>query len=381
MKEHTRPTLRIGMLGMWGMNVPGRRFAGFESAFSEIAPRLVESGHEVVIYCRRGEYAPERRIPMHQGVRLVYLPSPGGKNLSAVVNTLFAVLHAVLVERFDLLFFVNVGMGHHCALARLLGQRVVLNVDGLDWTRDKWGRIAKAYFYSAAKMAVRVCTRLVTDAEAMRRFYLEHFGRDSTMIAYGTYVTDSTRPERVQELGLAPREYWLIVSRMIPENSLDTMLEAYVQSGSLRPLVVVGGATYDSPFHRRLREIAARADGRIRFLGHVHDEELLRELWCNCFGYLHGHSVGGTNPALLNAMGYGSCILALDTVFNREVLGGTGLLFPADPTALAAMLQSLEQDPARAAAMREPPRARVRAEYSWEKITRQYEELFLEVAE
>ena len=368
------------MLGMWGMNVPGRRFAGFESAFSEIAPRLVESGHEVVIYCRRGEYAPERRIPRHQGVRLVYLPSPGGKNLSAVVNTLFAVVHAVLVERFDLLFFVNVGMGHHCALARLLGQRVVLNVDGLDWTRDKWGRIAKAYFYSAAKMAVRVCTRLVTDAEAMRRFYLEHFGRDSTMIAYGTYVTGSTRPERVQELGLAPREYWLIVSRMIPENSLDTMLEAYVQSGSSRPLVVVGGATYDSPFHRRLQEIAARADGRIRFLGHVHDEELLRELWCNCFGYLHGHSVGGTNPALLNAMGYGSCILALDTVFNREVLGGTGLLFPAEPAALAAMLQSLEQDPARAAAMREPPRERVRAEYSWEKITRQYEELFLEVA-
>lgn len=379
MNVSTRPTLRVGMLGMWGMNVPGRRFAGFESAFSEIAPRLVRSGHEVVIYCRRGEYAPEQRIPMHEGVRLVYLPSPGGKNLSAVVNTLFAVLHAVLVERFDLLFFVNVGMGHHCALARLLGQRVVLNVDGLDWTRDKWGRIAKAYFYSAAKMAVRVCTRLVTDAEAMRQFYLEHFRRDSTMIAYGTYVTDSARPERVRELGLDPREYWLIVSRMIPENSLDTMLEAYVQSGSLRPLVVVGGATYDSPFHRRLREIAARADGRIRFAGHVHDAELLRELWCNCFAYLHGHSVGGTNPALLNAMGYGSCILALDTVFNREVLGGTGLLFPAEPAALAAMLRSLEQDPARAAAMREPPRERVRTEYSWEKITRQYEELFREV--
>lgn len=367
------------MLGMWGMNVPGRRFAGFESAFSEIAPRLVEAGHEVVIYCRRGEYRPEHRIPVHQGVRLVYLPSPGGKNFSGVVNTLLAVLHAVLFERFDLLFFVNVGMGHHCALARLLGQRVVLNVDGLDWRRDKWGRIAKAYFYSAAWMAVRVCNRLVTDAHAMRQFYLDHFGRDSTMIAYGTYVADSVNPDRVRELGVAPRDYWLIVSRMIPENSLDTMLEAYVQSGSRKPLVVVGGATYDSPFHRKLQEIAARADDRVRFVGHVHDAELLRELWCNCFAYLHGHSVGGTNPALLNAMGYGSCILALDTVFNREVLGDTGLLFPNDPSALATMLRDLEADPARAEAMHEPPRARVRAEYSWEKITRQYEELFFEV--
>jgi len=360
------------------MNVPGRRFAGFEAAFSEVAPRLVRAGHDVVIYCRRQEYRPELRTPAHDGVRLVYVPSYGGKNFSAIISTLLAVLHAVIFERFDAFFFVNVGMGHHCALAKLFGKRVVLNVDGLDWKRDKWSGIGKAYFYSAARMAVRVCDRLVTDADAMRRYYLEHFGRDSTMIAYGSHVADAQEPRRVRAFGVEPREYYLVVSRLIPENTLDVIVDAYVRSGSERPLLVVGSATYHSPFHQRLRTLA---NPRVRFVGHVHDQDDLRELWCNCYAYLHGHSVGGTNPALLNAMGFGSCVLALDTVFNREVLADTGLFWPRDVEALTAALRALDADPARAAEVRRLPQARIAQHYTWEQITEQYDALFRDVCE
>lgn len=369
--------LRIGMFGMWGMNVPGKRFAGFESAFSEIGPRLVAKGHEVTIYCRKQEYPPELRVAEHNGVKLVYLPSYGGKNFSGLVNTLFAVLHAVFFRRFDLFFFVNVGMGHHCALARLFGKRVVMNVDGLDWRRDKWGRFGKLYFYTAAHTAVHACHRLVTDAEAMRAFYQEHFHVDSTMIAYGTYVADSTRPELIDRYGVRPGEYYLVVSRLIPENTLDVIVDAYVKSGSEKPLIVVGGATYDSPFHEKLK---AMANDRVHFVGHVHDQDTLRELWCNCYAYLHGHSVGGTNPALLNAMGYGACVLALDTVFNREVLGGSGILWPPEAEALAQLLRELDGDADRVAAIRQLPRRRIEACYTWERITDQYESLFMTCA-
>lgn len=365
------------MFGMWGMNVPGKRFAGFESAFSEIGPRLVAQGHDVTIYCRKQEYPPDLRVAEHQGVKLVYLPSYGGKNFSGLFNTLLAVLHAVFFRRFDVFFFVNVGMGHHCALARLFGKRVVMNVDGLDWRRDKWGRFAKFYFYTAAHTAVRVCNRLVTDAEAMRQFYLEHFRVDSTMIAYGTYLASSTNPELIGRYGVRPGEYYLVVSRMIPENTLDVIVEGYVKSGSEKPLIVVGSATYDSPFHKRLKELA---NERVHFVGHVHDQDTLRELWCNCYAYFHGHSVGGTNPALLNAMGYGACVLALDTVFNREVLGGTGILWPRDVGAVASLVRELDADPARVAAQRELPRGRIRECYTWERITNQYEQLFLDIA-
>ena len=373
----TERKLRIGMLGMWGMNVPGKQFAGFESAFSEVGPRLVQAGHEVVIYCRKGEYPPELRVPSYDGVRLVYVPSWGGKNFSGILATLFSVLHAVLFERFDLLFFVNVGMGHHCALARLFGKKVVLNVDGLDWKRGKWGRLGRAYFLSAAHVAVRVCNRLVTDAEGMRRFYLDHFAKDTTMIAYGAHVEASSAPELLERYGVRAREYYLVVSRLIPENNLDIMLEGYLASGSSKKLVLVGSANYESPFHQRLR---ALANENVIFTGHVHEPATLRELWCNAFIYLHGHSVGGTNPALLRAMGCGSCVVAHDNVFNREVLGDCGAYFSRDANELGRTLRALEADLPRVATFRARAPERIVREYSWEKITAQYSALFQAVA-
>lgn len=374
---HPGRKLRIGIFGMWGMNVPGKQFAGFESAFSEIAPRLVARGHEVLIYCRKGAYPDHLRIPEHRGVGLVYLPSPGGKNFAGLINTLLAVLHAAIFARLDIFFFVNVGMGFHCALARLIGKRVILNVDGLDWRRDKWGPIGKAYFYSAARVAVATTHRLVTDAEAMRRFYLEHFGRDSTMIAYGADIEKSREPERITQFGVVPRDYYLVVSRLIPENSLDIILDGYRRSGSRKRLIVVGSANYESEFHHRLRRLATED---VVFTGHVHDQRTLTELWCNCFAYLHGHSVGGTNPALLRAMGCGCCVVAHDNEFNREVLGEHGIFFPSAADTLAKLLGQLDADPVCVAAQRHLGPKRILQAYTWDRILLQYERLFADLS-
>jgi glycosyltransferase involved in cell wall biosynthesis len=368
--------LRIGMLGLYGMPMAKLHFTGFETGFGEIAPRLVEAGHEIVIYCRRGSYPPEMRLPTYKGVRLIYVPSPGGKNFSGLIATFFAVVHALAVGRYDVVFFVNVGMGHHAAICRLFGRKVVMNVNGLDWTRAKWGAVAKWYFFSAARSAVRFCTELVTDAEAMRVFYLERFGKPTTMIAYGASVETSTRPELIATFGVEPQQYYLIASRLIPENHADLIARAFLQSGSTRKLLIAGGANYDSPFHRELRSLAG---DRVILAGHIDDQEVIKELHCNCFVYLHGHSVGGTNPSLLKAMGYGNCILALDTVFNREVLEEGGIFFPRDEAALASEIRALEADPQRVAELRRMGPERIRKNYTWEKITRQYDELFQEV--
>ena len=362
------------MFGLRGLH-PDLEISGFETAFGEIAPRLVARGHRVTIYCRAAAHSPARRVSTERGVELIYVPSPGGKNFSAVTSTLLAVLHALLFRRFDLWFFVNVGMGHHAALARLSGRPVVITVDGLDWTRDKWGPIAQAYFRSAARSAVRFATRLVTDAVAMRAYYHERFAADSTMIAYGADIVTSTRPALLTPLGLAPRGYYLVVSRLVPENSLDAIVEGFRRSASRRQLVLVGGATYQDAFHERLRA-AARADVRIRLVGHVEDQSLLDELWCNCHVYLHGHSVGGTNPALLRAMGCGAAVLARDTVFNREVLGDSGRFFADDPDAVRAALDAVEGDGPEVAAFRARGPERIRAHYNWPAVTDAYERLF-----
>jgi glycosyltransferase involved in cell wall biosynthesis len=365
------------MLGLYGMPMPERHFTGFETAFGEIAPRLAAAGHEVTIYCRGSHYPQELRVPEYAGVRLKFVPSPGGKNFSGVIATLFASLHALFFGRYDLFFFVNVGMGHHAALCRMFGARVVMNVDGLDWKRGKWGLIGRTYFRTAASSAMRFCNRLITDAEAMRRFYLDEFEKDTTMIAYGAYVESSDQPDIVRKVGVEPGDYFLVAGRLVPENCADLIISGFLRTRSARKLLIVGGANYESAFHRRLREMA---NDRVIFTGHIHDQSLFKELFCNSFAYVHGHSVGGTNPALLRAMGYGTCILAHDTVFNREVLGDAGVLFPKDAAALAALMERVETDPALVAELKRRGPERIRKEYTWEKIAKQYERLFLEVA-
>ena len=368
--------LRIGMLGLYGMPLPQLHFTGFETAFGEIAPRLAAAGHEVTIYCRASHYPQSLRVSELKGVRLKYVPSPGGKNLSGLIATLLASFHALVIGRYDLFFFVNVGMGHHAALCRILGARVVMNVDGLDWKRAKWGPFARSYFRSAARSAIKFCNRLVTDAEAMRKIYLEEFHKETTMIAYGAYIESSEHPEVVRQFGVEPDDYYLIASRLIPENHADLIILGFLRSGTSKRLVIAGGANYDSPFHRRLSEIA---NDRVVFTGHIHDQSVIKELHCNCFAYLHGHSVGGTNPSLLKAMGYANCILALDTVFNREVLADGGLFFPTDERVLAELISRIEGDRALVEEMRRKGPARIAKEYTWEKVTDQYEQLFSEV--
>lgn len=373
----TPQPLRIGMLGLYGMTMPRLHFTGFETGFGEIAPRLAAMGHDVVMYCRKGSFPPSMRVPEYKGVRLVYVPSPGGKSFSGVIATFFAVLHALTRGHYEIFFFVNVGMGHHAALCRLFGKKVVMNVNGLDWTRAKWGPFARWYFLSAAHAAVRFCTELVTDAEAMRDFYRERFSRETTMIAYGAYVESSVNPDLVRQCGVEPGEYYLIASRLIPENHADLIAEAFLASGSPRKLLIAGGANYDSPFHAKLRSLAGE---KVILAGHIDDQEVIRELHCNCFAYLHGHSVGGTNPSLLKAMGYGNCILALDTVFNREVLADGGIFFPRDSAVLASRIRGIEAHPARAEELRRMGPERIRANYTWEKIANQYDDLFRAVA-
>lgn len=197
------------------------------------------------------------------------------------------------------------------------------------------------------------------------------------MIAYGAHVETSSRPELIAPFGVVRDEYYLIASRLIPENHADVIARAFLASGSRKKLVIAGGANYDSQFHRDLQALAG---DNVILAGHIDDQDVIRELHCNCFAYVHGHSVGGTNPSLLKAMGYGNCILALDTVFNREVLARGGIFFPGDASVLASEMRELEADATRVAELRRMGPERIRANYTWEKIAGQYDSLFREVA-
>jgi glycosyltransferase involved in cell wall biosynthesis len=340
-----------------------------------LAPRLVERGHEVIVYCRRSLF--RERPKFYKGVRLIYLPSIETKVLGTPTHTFLCMLD-VIFRRVDVVLVVNVANALLCIIPRLFGIHVAINVDGLDWKRDKWGPIGKRFFYWNARIVGKICPKGVyTDAYEMHRLYLEEFHTPSACVTAGASIETSTNPEVTRQYGLEPFQYYLIASRLVPENNADLIVHAFERVQTNRLLAIAGSANYRSKFVERLMQTK---DPRVRFLGHVHDPDHMKELHCNAYAYIHGHCLGGTNPALLKALGYGNCILALNTPFNSEVLQDYGILFEQDPADLAGKIQRLENNPSIAQDYRIRAPDRIREAYTWDHITDQHEELFLQLA-
>lgn len=364
--------LRIAMLGSRG--IP-HTYSGYEQFLGEVAPRLVARGHEVIVYCRSSLF--KHRPPEYKGVRLIYLPGIETKTMGTLTHTIIS-MGDVMFRDVDVIFVVNVVNAFNCILPRLLGKNVAINVDGLDWKRGKWGRLGKRFFYWNAKFVGRICPRgVVTDAQAMRSVYLDEFATPSVSIAYGANVEKSTNAAVLKQYGLEASGYYLVASRLVPENNAELIIRAFEKVKTSRLLAIAGNANYRSAFVDRLKQTK---DSRVRFLGHVGNADHVKELHCNAFAYVHGHSLGGTNPALLKALGCGNCILALGTVFNREVLQDYGILFENDPTDLANKIQLIEERPELAVRFRLRAPERIQQRYTWDLITDQYEELFLQLA-
>ncbi len=369
--------MRIAMIGFRG--IP-HTYGGGEEQVRHLAPRLAAKGHDITVYCRSGYFRD--RAPYWRGVRRIFYPAPEHKSLGQFVHAAFATVDATM-RRPDVVYVHTLPSAPYSILPWLVREKIVVNVNGMDWGRDKWGPVGKAYFRAAARISLHTASAIINDSEAMRAYYRERFGRDSYFIAYGAEIQQSEHPEVLAQYGVAPGGYYLIASRLVPENNADLIIQAFTASRSTRQLLIAGGANFKSPWVEAVRRTA---DPRVRFLGHIPDSEHVRELHCNCYAYIHGHSLGGTNPALLKALGYGNCIIALDNPFNREVLvspSGTeyGILFPKDAAALTRTLDAIDSDETRAACLRAIAPNRIREAYTWDFIADEYERAFRDVVE
>jgi glycosyltransferase involved in cell wall biosynthesis len=361
--------VRIGIVGSRGFPYV---YSGYETFVAHLARGLVQRGHEVVVYCHRELF--EDRPAEVDGVSLVYAPGIRSKTLSQLTHSLTSTLH-VITRGLDLVLYVNSSNGPFGPLLRILRIPSAINVDGLEWLRPKWAGMGARYFRWASRMAARSFDEVVTDAEAMAQIYEQEFGRSSTTIAYGATPRFAEHPELLDRFGLTPDEYFLVVGRLIPDNNADLIVEAFAQTSTRRKLVVVGDVPYADEFSRRVKSVS---DERVVFTGYVRDQELLGELYCNCYAYIHGHQFGGTNPTLLQALATGSCILALDTPFTREVLDGDehGIYFPKDVDSAAALISEIDADECTVKAKRQTARDRIAEAYTWDSVVDKYVRLF-----
>ncbi len=357
--------MSIAMVGTRG--VPAR-YGGFETAVEEIGRRLADAGHRVVVYCRTVPGGTETPPAEHLGMELVHLPAARRRSLETLSHTALSVRHLV-THRTDAAIVFNAANAPLLPVLRAARIPVATHVDGLEWKRAKWGGAGRRYYRMAEALAVRWSDALIADAQGIADYYTDAFGAPTTLLTYGAPLIEPGS-DRLAELGLEPGGYHLAVARFEPENHVDLIVEGYTRSDATKPLVVVGSAPYADEYTRRVHSLA---DERVRFLGGVWDQELLDQLYGHSATYLHGHSVGGTNPSLLRAIGAGAAVTAFDCSFNREVIADAGRFF-ASPEDVAREIAGVEADPARAA--RDGRRSRELARgYDWDQVAAGYEEL------
>jgi glycosyltransferase involved in cell wall biosynthesis len=363
MPEH----LRIALIGTRG--VPAN-YGGFETCAEEVSLGLAARGHEVTVYCRRGN-APGDPVE-YQGVRLRYVPHIEHKALGTMTHTLAATVDAVRRD-FDVLLVFNAANAVPAVLAKVFSKRpILINVDGLEWRRRKWGRIGRTYYQVAEWLSTKVADRIISDARAIQDYYEDRWSTPSSFVAYGAHVEGSEHPEVLREYGLEADSYFLVASRLEPENNADITVKAFESIDTDKKLVIAGGANYRSEFVRRLRETK---DARVMFLGPVYKPGHIRELHCGAFAYVHGNEVGGTNPALLKALGYGNCVLTLNVPFNAEVVADAALLYEKSAGDLATKMTAVLQNPDLVAGLRRRARERIKEAYRWEYVVEGYERI------
>lgn len=371
--------MKIAIIGIRGLP---STYSGYETFIGELAPRLLKLGHEITIYCRKALFV--ERPARYLGMKMRYVPSIEHKFLSTLSHTALSVVDASL-RNYDLLFVVNAANGLFGIVPRIFGKRCILNVDGMEWLRPKWNSVARNFFKTSARLGTKFYNEIVTDADEMHRLYARDFGIDSAYIAYGANIETSEHSEVIHEYGVDPRDYYLIASRLIPDNNADLIVQSFVASGSRKKLLIAGGADYAGNTVERgfIDKLKSLANDRVLFTGHISRPGHIKELHCNCFAYIHGHQFGGINPSILKALGFSNLVIALNTPFNAEVLenGKYGLLYDKNVQNLAEKIQFAEADPESVAEFRRLAPERIRERFTWERITQEYDDLFARIVE
>lgn len=358
--------MKIAIIGSRG--IPAR-YGGFETFAERLSLSLVGKGHDVTVYGLLNAER-DREFVFYNGVRCYNLKAPDNVSLQKPVLAIKSVIHS-LKERPDVVLFLGVSAAPFGFLCRFAGIKTVINLDGLEWKRGKWGRMGSLYLRFSEWLSIKTCDTVVADSKTLQRIYKDLYKIESYYIPYGADVLDSVPSDALEGYGLRPHGYILQSCRLEPENNVELVIEAYLRSKRTLPLVIIGDAPKGSRYRERLLKMAG---DKVRFLGFVFGPDY-KQIVAHAGLYIHAHEVGGTNPSLLEAMATGQAPLYLDVPFNREVCEEVGLPFRKDPDELARLIDLLSGDTDVLRARSQRTKEIIRERYSWESVITAYESL------
>lgn len=360
----------IAILGIRG--VPAAH-GGFETFAEHLSLYLRDHGWQVTVYCQLEGAGPVFE-DVWEGVRRINVPVKGSGSASTVSFD-WKTVNLAAREKFNVVLTLGYNTAIFCARLRLAGLSNVINMDGIEWKRAKWGGAAKAWFWLNDWAGCWFGNHLVADHPEIKR-HLETRVRAEkiTVIAYGSDAIESADDQPVKELGLEPGRYMTVIARPEPENSLLEIVSAFSRKTRGINLVVLG--RYDSN-HAYQRRVLESASSEVKFVGAIYDKRVVSALRFHGMLYVHGHQVGGTNPSLVEALGAGNAILAHDNRFNRWVAGEQAMYFHGVDQCAKAF-EAVLLNPERLVVMAKASRERHSQEFTWKKILSSYEVLLIE---
>jgi glycosyltransferase involved in cell wall biosynthesis len=366
--------MKISQIGSRG--IPGHQ-GGVERVIDAVAPRLVRLGHEVTVYCANwGEY----REPQYKGVLLRYVYSVRSKHLDTVVRSVLATFLAMFT-RCDVVHFHGIGSAPLALLVRIFGKKTVVTVHGLDWQRRKWNAFVQRVLQLTEWAAVRIPHRTIVVGLELKRALDRRYGTDVIYIPNGVEQRPTRKVDRLHEFDVSARNYILYLARLVPEKQCHVLIEAFKQMrrAAGMKLIIAGPTWHSKAYVASLKKLAA-GDPSIVLAGEV-DEVLLEKLYSNCYAYVLPSEVEGMSLSLLDAMAFGACVVASDIPANADMVNDCGVLFATrDAADLARKLGDLVSDPTRAERYRVAARGRVTDEFHWDKIARQWEDVYRSLA-
>ena len=368
-RDHRR--LRLAFIGMKGLppDLPGA--GGGERETDAKARRLAKRGHQVTVYCR-WSYTRHPEASYH-GVRLVSLPALPRPGLEMLTHTPLATLHVLLKNTADIISYHGMGNALFVPLVNLGGKASVVYMDGIDWERPKWGRMARLLLKWGARFAFRWADVVYVDNHASAAQLAAFFGRKPRVITLGADVWDPPGSDVLAKLDLSPEGYILFVGMLRPDKGVHLLIEAYMRLDTAVPLVIVGDNPDDPEYVRKLKE---SSDGRVRFVGYQYGLAA-QQLFANCLIYVQPSVMEGNSPALMSAMACGRCVVVNGIEQNLETIGDAGVACnPGDTADLSAILAELLADPAHIRALGQRARDRIEQVYNWDVVVDQLEQVY-----
>lgn len=384
----------VYIIGSKGIPV---KYGGFETFVEKLTAFQQDKAIQYYVACMRENSAKSgttEDVFEHNGAICYNVDVPNIGPARAIAYDIAAINRAIEIAKENKdenpIFYIlacRIGPFIHGIKKRIqaIGGTLLVNPDGHEWLREKWSLPVRKYWKYSERLMVKYADLLVCDSKNIEQYIQEdykQFQPKTTYIAYGTDTTpsilkfeDTKVRNWYQEKGISENGYYLVVGRFVPENNYEAMIREFIKSQSKKDFVLITNVEQNKFYDKLLRETGFDQDPRIKFVGTVYDQELLKYIRENAFAYLHGHEVGGTNPSLLEALGSTKLNLLLDVGFNREVGEDGAIYWQKDE--LSRVIEYVETiNQATIANLNFKSTQRILSDFTWEKIVADYEGVF-----